>query len=384
MNSKIKVVYILNSSNKYGGASKSFLTMLEGLMTKGIEPVVISPMAGGLCEKLEKLHITYSIIPYCMDIYPYIRTTKDYFLFIPRIFRTILYNNIAKYKLISYIKKIRPDIIHSNVGPVHIGYHIANKLNIPHVWHIREYQDLDFNMHPLYTMNSFKQKLKQPNNHCVAITGDIYKYFSLGDKDVVIYNGVLRKSNAQYRETKEKYFLFAGRLEANKGIKDVIEVFVEFAKKNNEYRLLIAGDTYNIVYKNCLYETVKKSKLENRIIFLGMRDDIYDLMASATALIVPSIHEGFGRITAEAMFNGCLVIGNNSAGTKEILEPEQLGILYNGQHELLAAMQTVSYNGVKSYYPTIMKAQKRAVELYSQEQNTENIYKLYSDIKNKQ
>jgi glycosyltransferase involved in cell wall biosynthesis len=38
-------------------------------------------------------------------------------------------------------------------------------------------------------------------------------------------------------------------------------------------------------------------------------------MAHATALIVSSYHEGFGFITVEAMFNGCLVIGNNKGGT---------------------------------------------------------------------
>ena len=40
-------------------------------------------------------------------------------------------------------------------------------------------------------------------------------------------------------------------------------------------------------------------------------------MQKATAQIVASRFEGFGFITAEAMFNKCLVIGRNTAGTKE-------------------------------------------------------------------
>lgn len=40
-------------------------------------------------------------------------------------------------------------------------------------------------------------------------------------------------------------------------------------------------------------------------------------MNRATALIVPSPFEAFGLITAEAMFNKCLVIGKDTAGTKE-------------------------------------------------------------------
>lgn len=42
-------------------------------------------------------------------------------------------------------------------------------------------------------------------------------------------------------------------------------------------------------------------------------------MNRATALIVPSPFEAFGLITAEAMFNKCLVIGKDTAGTKNNL-----------------------------------------------------------------
>lgn len=40
-------------------------------------------------------------------------------------------------------------------------------------------------------------------------------------------------------------------------------------------------------------------------------------MSKAQALIVASRFEGFGFITTEAMWNDCLVIGKNIAGTKE-------------------------------------------------------------------
>ena len=147
-----------------------------------------------------------------------------------------------------------------------------------------------------------------------------------------------------------------------------------------DYKLYIAGDTTDINYKQTLLSLVKENNLCEYVVFLGMRDDICDLMAHATALVVPSIYEGFGFITVEAMFNGCLVIGNNSAGTKEILEPENLGILYSGHDELVSAMKTVVENGIESYFPMIMKAQERAVALYSQEQNVDAVYKLYNEI----
>ena len=51
-------------------------------------------------------------------------------------------NYRATKKVINYIQEVKPNIIHSNVGPIDIGYKAAKKLRIPHVWHIREYQDL--------------------------------------------------------------------------------------------------------------------------------------------------------------------------------------------------------------------------------------------------
>lgn len=40
------------------------------------------------------------------------------------------------------------------------------------------------------------------------------------------------------------------------------------------------------------------------------------LLKYASALLVASPSEGLGRMTAEAAFAGCMVIGYNAAGTK--------------------------------------------------------------------
>lgn len=47
----------------------------------------------------------------------------------------------------SIIKEYHPDIVHTNVGPLDIALEVCLKHRIPHVWHQREYQDLDFHMH---------------------------------------------------------------------------------------------------------------------------------------------------------------------------------------------------------------------------------------------
>ena len=95
----------------------------------------------------------------------------------------------------------------------------------------------------------------------------------------------------------------------------IIDAFIEKAAVDAGYKLLIAG-AGETEYETYLKNKVSHSKLDERILFLGYRQDVFDLMAKAKALIVASDFEGFGFITAEAMYAGCYVIGKNTAGTK--------------------------------------------------------------------
>ena len=374
-----KVIFILNSNSRHGGASKAILYLLDGLILKGASPFVVLPQQGGLCDDLKSRKIPYFVTPYFHSIYPPIHNNRDIVLLIPRLLRTLYLNYKATKKIITYIQEVKPDIIHTNVGPIDVGFKAAKKLKIPHIWHIREYQDLDFNMHAFPSKSCFLKNLQANDNYPVAITKGIFDYFKMKNNATVIYDGVLKMSDTAFVPKKENYFLFAGRLEKNKGIGNLIRAFADFTKNISNYKLYIAGDTTNISYKDELVALVKEHNLGEYVVFLGMRDDICDLMAHAITLVVPSFHEGFGFITVEAMFNGCLVIGNNSAGTKEILESENLGILYSGHDELVSAMKTVIEKGIESYFPMLMKAQERAVDLYSQERHVDAIYNLYNE-----
>ena len=120
-----------------------------------------------------------------------------------------------------------------------------------------------------------------------------------------------------------------------------------------------------------------------------MRDDILSLYREAKALIVSSLTEGFGFITSEAMFCGCLVIGNDVAGTKEQFDNglemtgKDIALRYTKQEELVQHMIDVSNNGIEHYEPMILRAQQVVKQLYSTEQNAQRVYQLYTSIVNK-
>jgi glycosyltransferase involved in cell wall biosynthesis len=130
-----------------------------------------------------------------------------------------------------------------------------------------------------------------------------------------------------------------------------------------------------------LKKEIRKSGVEHRVNFLGYRTDVNEIMSKAAALVVPSLSEGFGFITAEAMFNGCLVIGNNTAGTKEQFENwDNIGLPYSGHQDLVDTLKTVVDNGIEFYFQMILRGQAISSSLYSQEQSSKSVYHLYNSI----
>jgi len=374
----LKVLYIVNHAVPYG-ANVALLNILDGVQGRGVMPMVVLGEKGVLCEELEKRDIRYEVVKHHFSAFPGLTSLRDYVLFLPKLFRMLITNQIAVKKVEEIAKRFGADIIHTNIGPSLIGFIVARNLETPHVWHIREYQDLDFDIHAFPSKDNFNKKLRKRNNFPIAITRGIFSHFKMKENACVIYDGVLRKSQTQFSIIKNNYFLFVGRLEETKGIRKLIEAFIEFSKNNLDFELRIAGhgnDDYILELK----KMVSAANLSNRIHFLGFRKDVHDLMANAFALVVASRYEGFGFITVEAMFNGCLVIGNNTGGTKEILEKEDLGILYSGHNALVSAMNSVVANGIECYFPMIKKAQKQAVALYSKEHNAEAVFRLYTEI----
>lgn len=386
----MKIIYVLHSTDSFTGATKSFLSLLSGLMKLGVKPLVIVPDSNGLCDELIKMDVPFRVLSYKMAVYPPYRTVKNKLLFLSMLVKRILCNVYSARKLTRIAKDFAADIIHTNVSVINIGYKAARRLGIPHVWHIREYGALDFHYYYYYTRSMHLRKYHQPNSYQACITKDIRRYNGLDNSSRarVIYDGVLPRAAVRFSPDKKSYFLFAGRLEENKGIKDAILAFAYFMKANpsSSFRLKIAGDTPNISYKQTLVELADDNGISDKVDFLGMRSDIYDFMYEAYALLVPSYSEGFGFITAEAMFNGCLVIGRDTGGTKEQfdngfeLTGKEIALRFNAIEEIAERMSTVVTEGIESYFPMIYRSQSVVSDLYSIEKYVDSVYSFYRYI----
>ena len=128
------------------------------------------------------------------------------------------------------------------------------------------------------------------------------------------------------------YFLYAGRLEALKGLQDVINVFREYRAAD----LLVAGaGTYEPELRR-LADTC------DHIHFLGWTsgDRLLQLYAHAIAVIVPSLcYEIFPLTTLEAFACRTPVIARARGALLEIIEDSNAGIIFSTANELVDAME---------------------------------------------
>lgn len=382
MNRKIKVLYLVHNSD-CDGAGLCMLNILDSIQVWGVEPHVIIPEQGFLSDELKKRQIAFTIIPHRYYVYPPATCLSEYLLYIPQLLYSFLKNRIAIFRICNLIKKIHPDIFHSNTGVSHVGYYAARKSGIPHVWHIREYQDLDFGLRPYPSKEKFIELLKEPSNTVIAITKGIAKHFLVENASYVVYDGVRSLSDltAKADVRRPDTFLFVGQVSHNKGVTDLLQVWKKFKEEDKKYKLKIAGTTTDKQYLQWIQEYVAHNGLTSSVELLGQRNDIDRLMQNAAALIVPSYFEGFGRITAEAMLNYCPVIGRATAGTAEILAKKQLGFLFQDQSSLLNTLKEFSQGKYHAFLPIMLaEARCEAEKNYLQEKNSSEIYKIYLKI----
>ena len=376
----MKILSIASSSIK-GGATVSLLNTLIGLKKRGVDIVVAVPQKGYLTSILENEKIKYYIIPAPFWSLPSIYSITDLIKFPLRLLK-LFYNEIKGYNnLKSLIYQLKPDLIHTNVSVIDLGYRIAKRYNIPHIWHIREYGDIDFNIHSLYGKKRLRKHLD--DSYSICITNDLKRYFKLSSSTRVIYNGIEEKEIEQ--TPKENKIIYVGRLTEEKGATEIVRNFCEFCKINSDYSLDLIG-SYEQEYGNYLKEIVRINKLQKRIFFIGHVEDVYSRMQKAKAIIVASKCEGFGRITAEAMLNNCLVIGKNTGGTKEQFDNglslfnKEIGIRYGVHQSLLKALESFSKLSENEYNEVIECANQTVKRLYSVSQNVENTYNYINEI----
>lgn len=140
------------------------------------------------------------------------------------------------------------------------------------------------------------------------------------DRDIVFNNGIDTKKFSYSPETREKYraelglgesytLVNTGRFLEQKNQSFLIDVLEEIVKEDPNVKLLLLG-------KGPLREVVEKKvcqkKLEENVIFLGVRNDVQNILQASDCYVMPSLYEGLPVAAIEAQSTGlpCILSTN--------------------------------------------------------------------------
>ena len=120
-------------------------------------------------------------------------------------------------------------------------------------------------------------------------------------------------------ETSQKFFLTVGVIKERKNVLGTVQAFGEFAKTNQDFKLVIAGKGQGNYFKR-IKDFIKKERMADKAIFLDQVSDnqLCYLYKRARALVYPSFCEGFGLPILEAMDCGLPVITSNISSLPEV------------------------------------------------------------------
>lgn len=315
----MKVLYIASSTGMAEGATKSMISMISQALDLGVELEVVCPDENGITQWLRKRGIKTHVVHFRHKRLPSTRSVSDKIKWLPRLLHDSWINFRAKPAVTEIARTFSPDIIHENTSVIDLGYHASKAIGVPDVIHIREYGDLDFKM----KLPGRKKRLKDKNIFTISITKDIRKHLCQDSNPnaTQIYDGILQISDIRFIEDKEKWFLYAGRIERAKGIDNLLEAYAEYVNAVDiSYPLYVCGGCNNPKYLERMKSFVTENRLESKVVWLGERSDIADFMARTTATIIPSRFEALGRVMPEAMANGSLCVAKYTGGSKEQLD----------------------------------------------------------------
>ena len=149
----------------------------------------------------------------------------------------------------------------------------------------------------------------------------------------IVNNGFIFKNIKPKIFNKEKIiFTSISRIIPYKGHMLLIEIFDELFKKNDKIQLQIVGDTLPQYqkYLDDLKLNIKKKGIEDRIMFLGFRNDISYILSNSNFLIhTPISPDPFPTVIFEAIKSKTPVITNNLGGAYEILNNGINGLIIN-------------------------------------------------------
>ena len=363
------------------GANSSMLRLILELRENyQVEPVVLMPHVH---PAYAKRNLLKSCLEHHIECYSY----RFYWFKERRTWKSYLkcFSNALWYPRILWaLRSQQFDIIHSNGSVISLGALISRSKRVPHVWHLREFGNLDFNLHSLLGPLYEKWVYRHADAY-IAISEIIKSHFAAlipPEKIRTIYNGVaVPETMREEKHNKTDVQLcMLGLVSESKNQKEAlraVDLLVHREGVRHFHLSFVGHEEYP--YIDELRTFVATHGLGDYVTFMGERSNVDELLNTMNIGLMLSQSEAFGRVTVEYMMHEMAVIASDTGANREIVVDGVTGCIYPlGNVEALTARmkQLIADHALIGNYGTAGK--KRALSLFTSERNTFEVYQVYS------
>lgn len=337
----MKVLFVFSIGRMTGGAANVWLSLLDGLSARGVEPCVVIPgdVDGTMVAELERRGIPWKAAFFTW----WVTADPD-----PRSLRRRLcraaaraVNARAEHLIGSFIDEQRADLVYICDGTVTAGLHTAKKRGLPVVWHMHQQVGGDADISYIDSDGQVGRELSRADA-VIAVSrsiGDgLRTRFSACPKVHVVPNGIPVErtcSAGGVLEGDEVRFSFVGRFDGNKRPGDALRAFCAIAPDFPEARLCLVGTGDEGLLARLKREAAADAAAA-RIEFPGFCSDMPGVWARTDVALNCSMSEGCSMVMAEALASGRLVLCSDAPGNVELV-PSSCGLLYaRGDADALA------------------------------------------------
>lgn len=297
--------------------------------------------------------------------------------------KIIFFNQTSMYSLknIFRLRKLikENDIIHSHLFPVQYITVIAslflNKkfITTEHTtWNNRRKYNIFKVIDRLFYM-----KYNKIIGVSEAAKINLQNWTKIKDKIIAIPNGVDLEKYKNAKDIKnelwdlkenEKLICMVARFSKQKDQKTLIRAMKLLP---DEVKCIFVGIGETLEY---VKEYVEKNNLENRIKFLGYRNDVKDILNSVDLNILSTNYEGLPFIVLETLATGTLMLGSKVEGVDEILKYDEFLFEKGNEKELVKKIENLLYDR------TLIKSSKEKINEIIKEYSLNKMIMEYKKI----
>lgn len=364
------------------GANKSLLTLMVLLRERhGIKPLVLLPNKGAMCRMLEEQGIEYVVSHY----YWWVNYNHGFFQWALNKRKQWINCRRAK-KICLLLENRHIDLVYSNSVCVNMGFLVAKRLGMPHIWQFRESLtqfslSLSLFLSRCVLASSVNKRFVLPSDYMMSF----YRSYLPEERMVRIYNGVDLPIGVKRLDENQKVgrlqVVCIGVINEQKNQMELLQAQSLLHKRGIDIDTWFVGSSNDTAYYEAIKKYVLSNGLDNMAHFVGYSNRIFDVLQQKNLGVVAARDEAFGRVTVECMLMKMPVIASRSGGSPELIKPGVTGDLYDlGDVDALA-------NLIEKYdkNPELLAEQGHnaaidVAERFSAVNNAENIYKQIVDV----